>query len=115
MRTDPESAANLEKQAGDPLKRKPTKSPPGELSKNNSAATDLPAGVGDKTRAAALFDRKQRQLAAWVAAIEDRSDLESFLKILQIKDPALAGIYLPSPRSSTAHASCSQPLYATRR
>ena len=64
---DPGSASRLEERSSDPLKKKPSESSPGEIPKNTTAATDLPAEVGDKARAAALFDRKQRQRTAWVA------------------------------------------------
>ena len=41
-------------------------------------------------RAKPVSDRRQRQLTAWAAAIEDRTDTEASLEILQMKDPAAA-------------------------
>ena len=57
---------------------------------NEPIVTDLPAGASAKVRAKPVSDRRQRQLTAWAAAIEDRTDIEAFLEILQMKDPAAA-------------------------
>ena len=78
MDLDPESARSLEKQFGDPLQGAPAHGPSKEHPPNNSVAKDLPAGAGAKVRAMPVSDRRQRQLAAWAAAIEDRTDAETF-------------------------------------
>ena len=57
---------------------------------NKPIVKDLPAGASAKVRAKPVNDRRQRQLAAWAAAIEDRTDTEAFLEILHMKDPAAA-------------------------
>ena len=90
MDLDPESARSLEKQCGDPLQGTPAnRSSMGDLP-NEPIVTDLPAGASAKVRAKPVSDRRQRQLTAWAAAIEDRTDIEAFLEILQMKDPAAA-------------------------
>ena len=91
MNLDPESAPQLGKAIytyGDLLQGTPANGSSEEDLPNNSAAEDLPAGAGAKVQAMPVSDRRQRQLAAWAAAIEDRTDVEAFLEILQIKDPA---------------------------
>ena len=87
---DPESAPSLGKQCGDPLQGTPANGSSEEDPPNQPIAKDLPAGASATVRAKPVSDRRQRQLAAWTAAIEDRADTEAFLEILQMKDPTLA-------------------------
>ena len=90
MRTDPEFAPSLEKQCGESLQGTPAKGSSKEDPPNQPIAKDLPAGASAKVRAKPVGDRRQSQLTAWTAAIEDRADVEAFLEILQMKDPTLA-------------------------
>ena len=88
---DPKSAPSLEKQCGETLQGTPAKEGSSkEDPPNQPIAKNLPAGASVKIRAKPVSDRRQSQLTAWTAAIEDRADVEAFLEILQMKDPALA-------------------------
>ena len=81
---------SLEKQCGGTQQGTPAKGSSKEDPPNQPIAKDLPAGASAKIRAKPVSDRRQSQLTAWTAAIEDRADVEAFLEILQMKDPALA-------------------------
>ena len=87
---DPKSAPSLEKQRGETQQGTPAKGSSKEDPPNQPIAKDLPAGASAKIRAKPVSDRRQSQLTAWTAAIEDRADVEAFLEILQMKDSALA-------------------------
>ena len=92
MDLDPDSARSLEKQCGDPLQGTPANRSSMKDLPNKPIVKDLPAGASAKVRAKPVNDRRQRQrqLTAWAAAIEDRTDTAAFLEILQMKDPAAA-------------------------
>ena len=90
MDLDPDSARSLEKQCGDPLQGTPANRSSMKDLPNKPIVKDLPARASAKARAKPVNDRRQRQLAAWAAAIEDRTDTEAFLEILHMKDPAAA-------------------------
>ena len=90
--TDPRSAPSLEKQFGDSLQGTPANGSSKEDLPDHPIAKDLPAGASAKIRAKPVSDRRQSQLTAWTAAIEDREDVEAFLEILEMKDSELANI-----------------------
>ena len=73
---DPKSAPSLEKQCGETQQGTPAKGSSKEDPPNQPIAKDLPAGASAKIRAKPVSDRRQSQLTAWTAAIEDRTDLE---------------------------------------
>ena len=82
--TDPRSAPSLGKQCGDSLQEEPANGSSERDLPNHPIAKDLPAGASAKIRAKPVSDRRQSQLAAWTAAIEDRQDLTAFLESIVI-------------------------------
>ena len=85
---DPESAPSLEKLCGDSLQGTPANSSLMKDPPKQPIAKDLPAGASAKVRAKPVSDRRQRQLAAWAAAIEDRTDAEAFLVGTTMHEPS---------------------------
>ena len=87
---DPESASSLGKQCEESPQATLANRSSEEDLPNQPIAKDLPAGASAEVRAKPVSGRRQSQLTAWTAAIEDRTDVEAFLEILQMKDPTLA-------------------------